>query len=613
MYCMTHAPMASIMRERTALLSASMRKTGLFLMVVLMGVSRNLHGIITPTSSTKHHHVSNLEVEALIFTDDYESAFHAVLSRAVGHQEMCHSSSTNNSIANTTTSSTTTTNSNSTTNVPMLPEFGIIQALQDWMALVKSEKKKDAASSSSATSTTSTTTTQCQLPPTTSCHTTTYTAVFMSHSTDRLPKLVEGVLDIGQRAATQEIIVVWNAPRSVLLEDPLGRQLLKVHHNYDEAKTVHHTYQTTMTNNNTNNNNSTSILLLLSNFRIFFALEHGLDNDLLNRYHPLLKPLSEAVIYFDDDGPFIDQVAVSEAGLPLWQRHTRAQVGILGRNMRVLSSRMKTSQKEGMAWQFKMVNIHPKGDNTAATANDEKARPSLFTPTCRTQTGDTIEYNFFSHPPFGAHMVLPSGSILHRNYLCWIWHPALEELRIYIRNHPTHPDDQAVSALVTQLGGLPPYTYPRIPARTSSSRTPVVAAVEVANHAKEESDNLNSSSLHNASTTHNTTIAGQRHRRLAEKDIKTSNTIDDDRQSRSRMRRRLLWKQANWASMRQEAANSLVGYFGSLSVGSLGWCAGTDYQKARPRQTGGYVCEPAYPPLDLIPWIQPDGVGYDLC
>jgi len=50
-------------------------------------------------------------------------------------------------------------------------------------------------------------------------------------------------------------------------------------------------------------------------------------------------------------------------------------------------------------------------------------------------------------------MALPSGSIIHRNYLCFIWHPALEELRRYIREHHTHPDDQTVSAIISQLSG----------------------------------------------------------------------------------------------------------------------------------------------------------------
>ena len=52
-----------------------------------------------------------------------------------------------------------------------------------------------------------------------------------------------------------------------------------------------------------------------------------------------------------------------------------------------------------------------------------------FTPTCRERTGDIIEYNYFVFPQFGANMALPSGSIIHRNYLCFIWHPAFEELR----------------------------------------------------------------------------------------------------------------------------------------------------------------------------------------
>lgn len=146
---------------------------------------------------------------------------------------------------------------------------------------------------------------------------------------------------------------------------------------------------------------------------------------------------------------------MSKVGFELWRRNSDVQNAAFPRNLRVLSDRMKEMQKQGVDLCLKSVLKVGKAGNIG----DEEEVP--FTPTCRERTGDIIEYNFFVFPQFGANMALPSGSIIHRNYLCFIWHPAFEELRKYIREHPTHPDDQTVSAIISQLSGKPPRAFPR--------------------------------------------------------------------------------------------------------------------------------------------------------
>jgi len=440
------------------------------------------------------------------------------------------------------------------TNVTMLAEFGIINALSEWIGKVKEERHEvsGAGGAGNATNDDNTKYPVCHLPPPTSCETTTYTAVFMSHATDRLKKLVGGIKDICSRSATEEVIVVWNSPRSLLESDKLGRELLE----WDTDPS--------------------------HKMRMFFSLENGLENNLLNRYHPLISPKSEAVMYFDDDGPFFDERAMSHVGLELWRRNADVQNAAFPRNLRVLSDRMKKLQKHGMEANIRSI--------LAAGANEDTDIP--FTPTCRDRTGDIIEYNYFVFPQFGANMALPSGSIIHRNYLCFIWHPALEELRRYIREHHTHPDDQTVSAIISQLSGKPPRAFPR--------------------NVKDGGAGVN---LRGSEKAPNSTA---KRRKLFSGEFDVIDDAADDHDYYvaghvNQHHRRLLWQQKNWGPMREEAANSIIGYFGSLNAGSVGWCVGTEYQKKRPRSPGGYTCEPEFPTLDLIPWIKPGGIGYDTC
>eukprot|EP00558_Chaetoceros_sp_UNC1202_P010656 CAMPEP_0197236904 /NCGR_PEP_ID=MMETSP1429-20130617/3886_1 /TAXON_ID=49237 /ORGANISM="Chaetoceros sp., Strain UNC1202" /LENGTH=230 /DNA_ID=CAMNT_0042695797 /DNA_START=78 /DNA_END=770 /DNA_ORIENTATION=- len=210
------------------------------------------------------------------------------------------------------------------------------------------------------------------------------------------------------------------------------------------------------------------------------------------------------------------------------------------------------------AWQ---THIHPYDtENVVAMKAKHNIDPvhgsvyPKFTPICNKQSGDVVEYNYFVFPDYKAHMVLPSGSIVHRNFLCFVWHPVFEELRQFILDHPTHPDDMTMSTLVSHLSGKPLRTFPR---------------------------------------------------NVQESEEKPA----EDKVPR----RKLLWQQKNWGNMREEAINSVLGYFGSVNPGSVGWCAGTDIEVSdKSKGNMRFKCK-EYPTMDIIPWLQEGQHGYDEC
>ncbi|KAL9183559.1 hypothetical protein ACHAXT_004415 [Thalassiosira profunda] len=370
------------------------------------------------------------------------------------------------------------------TDLPMLPEGGVASALERWM-------KDNPPSSPEANDDYPT----CYLPPAKSCDVSTYTLVIMSHTTERLKTFMDPLGPmIDSWPGLTEIIIVWNSPRETLTTvvdagESKGQE-------YEYAKRLLEW-----------DGDAAHPL------RIFFSLTNGLSNNLLNRYHPSLKPKNEAVMYFDDDGPFWSKEAMVFGGLELWKHNSNVQVGGFPRNVRFLSERMKQSEKTNLKQSIDIVV------NDADGYGDVSHPP--FTPLCRNVTGDHVEYNYFTFPDFAGHVLLPSGTFLHRNFLCFIWHPAFEELRQWVVAHKTMPDDM---------------------------------------------------------TSH----------------------------------RRLLWKQKNWGGMREEAINSILGYFGSIHPGTVGWCAGTPHMRDNNRGVP-YVCHPEKPTLDLIPWLNEGGIGSTQC
>ncbi len=442
------------------------------------------------------------------------------------------------------------------TGVPPLPENGVHEVLKEWLG-GGSASRGDYP--------------MCELPPAKSCDVSQYSLILMSHTVEdnkRLGKLKNGIQNFAKRPGTAEIILVWNSERKVLTESDKKDAKMLLEWDNDESHPL----------------------------RIFYALENGLENNLLNRYHPMLKPKQEAIMYFDDDGPFYDEGPM-DAGFNLWKFNSDVQIGSLTRNIRYPSERMNSDQNKATdlaadhyrknAWQ---THVHPYDIEAVEKAmkenNESESGYPRFTPLCRDETGDDVEYNYFVFPNYKAHMSLPSGSILHRNYLCFVWHPVFSEIRQFILDHPTHPDDMTISTLVSHLSGKPLRTFAR-------------------HYGKESRRNLRESDE----------IA-----EMDEETISFDNIPDRGRYSESeaisqdQSRRRLLWQQKDWGNMREEAINSILGYFGSINPGSVGWCAGTEYEKpAKGKGNMRFNCEPEFPLPHMVPWMNEGGLGYDEC
>ncbi|KAL7467775.1 hypothetical protein ACHAXS_008014 [Conticribra weissflogii] len=457
------------------------------------------------------------------------------------------------------------------TDLPMLTEGGVGPTLQKWLRdnpLSSDENDKDANNDASKTYPT------CHLPPSTSCNTSTYTLIMMSHTTARLHDFMNPLFVMMETwPGLTEVIIVWNSPRETLTSVAENTDIptpnKKKADQNREIQEQQYASQLLQWHNN-----STHPL------RIFFSLENGLENNLLNRYHPLLQPKNEAIMYFDDDGPFWSKDAMITSGFELWKRNSDVQVGAFPRNIRYMSQRMKELGRHGVDSSIQAIASNARGVDLSPQTQSKHHHPLTFTPLCRNVTGDTVEYNYFVFPDFDAHVLLPSGTFLHRNFLCFVWHPAFEELRTYVVTHKTYPDDMTVSTLISHLSGRAPRTFPR----------------EIAEGVKNSSRN------------------GRRLMMEYDRDERDENEAIENNNPNAvdQSHRRLLWKQKNWGKMREEAVNSLTGYFGSIHPGTVGWCAGTPYMKKRGRGVP-YVCDPEKPTLDLIPWLQEGGPGFDHC
>jgi len=436
------------------------------------------------------------------------------------------------------------------TGVPPLPEHGLHEALRGWVL------KEDGANDNTREYHP-----MCQLPPTKSCDTTSYSVILMSHTISdqlRLQKMIKGIHTLSKRPSTAEIILVWNAEKEILTNSEDKRAMKLITFDQDSSHPL----------------------------RIFYSLSNGLKNNLLNRYHPSIQPTEDVVMYFDDDGPFFSE-DVMNAGFQLWKLHSDTQVGCMGRNIRFTSKRMQALQVNATtaavklhtenAWETHFSPYDTSYSDPAGQSAVGASRYPKFTPICNKETGDMVEYNFNHFPHFMAHMFLPSGTLLHRNFLCFIWHPAFAELRQYILDHPTHPDDIMVSTLVSHLSGRILQTFPR---RIRTSKIPDA----------DESQYEQNGPL-----------------KVEE------NRVNQDLVGRDR--RKLLWEQESWAEMRGEAMNSILNYFGSINPGSIGWCVGTPYYKERKGRDGmkAFNCEPEFPIIEQIPWMDKNVSASDFC
>jgi len=345
--------------------------------------------------------------------------------------------------------------------LPDLPPFGILQ---------------DIRSSSNQ---------QCEMPPSTMCESQDqygYIIVVMAYRPDRLAPLALEIQDMPNKySLMKEVVLVWNGEEPLESSVEFGPKLLL------QLAT-----------------NSTHPL------RIFNARQEPYEfgNSLLNRYHPAIlehSPKIDALLYFDDDGPFWSDHAIT-AGYHLWKRNSNVQVASRCRPF-VMSPRQREEQRT-------VLSATPQAPFISHCRSEDPSK-----------TLDVVSYD--THFKFvHAHMALPSGMFLHRAYLCWIWHSVFQtSLHPYVNEHPVHPDDIAVSIIVSQLSQKSPQCYPRKTQQETFPKLPTI--------------------------------------------------FDKQQQTKelSHTSRRLMWKDtSNWFELRSTAVNTLVAYFGSLTVGSLGYC-----------------------------------------
>ena len=352
----------------------------------------------------------------------------------------------------------------------------------------------------------------CRLPPPTECNETQFTVIFLGWNPERIEMLHAQLAAMTEprkkikiwNNLIHEVILVWNGPRE-LNDTKLGKIIHKWAANPRR------------------------------DFRIIYPLKDGFPNDLMNRYHPRMNIKTKAILFYDDDGPFYKVKAIT-SGFELWKRNANAQIGAMARVLNVGKRQLEEKATYLQYSEHEWIGH------------------------CR-EKGDDVKYNFNYFANFGANMALPSGSFLHSDYLCFLWHPALAEIREFVRAHPVHPDDVTVSTIVSQVSGRSPKVYSR---------------------------RINFEGwIGNAKAT----------RQLLET-------------NKSMEHRRLLWDDGDifvWAQKREAAVNSLLSFFGSINSGAKGWCYGTPYHVKNEHQDnntmGPDVCEPWIAKWFMLPWM----------
>ena len=137
-------------------------------------------------------------------------------------------------------------------------------------------------------------------------------------------------------------------------------------------------------------------------------------------------------------------------GFELWRRNSDVQVGAMMRRIDFSSQRKREEQFKQHQMSIKMAEQE---SNFLFADVSSSAQPQHIA-NCQANAGEYVEYNYRETTnPFLAQVALPSGSFVHRDFLCFLWHPALEQIRKYILDHPTHPDDISVSNILSQLTG----------------------------------------------------------------------------------------------------------------------------------------------------------------
>ena len=380
---------------------------------------------------------------------------------------------------------------------------------------------------------------RCQLPPETECEESQMTAIFMAYNPDRLGITLKEIRRMLSPDVffnlIKEVIIVWNGPRCID-ESKEGEELLAFAKERSDE------------------------------LRIVYPLKMGFPNDLMNRYHPdVVKVKTKAILYYDDDGPFYKYPAV-QGGFELWKRNARAQIGAMSRN----------------------INYSERQAQERTALFGDEPNDKHFISQCD-NLQDKVAYNFYYFANYDANMVLPSGSMLHSNYLCFLWHPALAQIRDFVLKHPVHPDDITVSTIVSQLGGRAPKVYSR------RLNAPDASAQKKGRRLSEADD----------------------HHKDCEATPEETNK-DGEAKPKGAGIGGICWdcgsgmteKKQIWADLRSQAINTLMRYFGSINSGSIGWCEqGSEFYD--PKKDGR--CHPVMAKQGQLSWMNSDGTPKDTC
>ena len=230
-----------------------------------------------------------------------------------------------------------------------VPSFGIIDALESY----KPNSQQEAYEW------------QCEAPPSKECDVERFSVIFLGYSADRLHFMKQQIRSMlassPYKDLVEEVILVWNNPKPLNESGKAGELL------YGWS-----TRETNVFNE-----------FELNRFRVFLPIEHGLSSSLMNRYHPLIRPKSKALLYYDDDGPFYQYRAI-KSNFELWKRNSNVQTGAMARAFTL--SKRQQNEKDTMLG----------GPNEL---DDRK-----FVSHCRDK-GDEIGYDYRYFENFHANMV----------------------------------------------------------------------------------------------------------------------------------------------------------------------------------------------------------------
>ena len=246
----------------------------------------------------------------------------------------------------------------------------------------------------------------------------------------------------------------------------------------------------------------------------------------------------EAVVWMNGNIPNKANYRGLEAGLELWKRHANSVVASQG---------------------YKI-----KKDQSTALPTSNPADATLSLPFCKHETTESVVRS-----KAGIQIADLHYFIVHRNYLCFLSHPVLQNLHRFTSSVKPSEERLAISMLLTHLSGQPPRLFP---ANIKSEGTPGKRKLLRYNH------NYNNAGKAAMSTKGSSLMKFFAPRRLQQQGMTSS---------------LLPWQETteygNAERVDESIVTELAGFFGSIPRESVNWCSDCP--------------EDVEVPLKLIPWM----------